>query len=161
MSDRVRLIAILAGAAGGAVAIGGMEMVSTATGFPLAAIPFATSIVLVLGTPDAPPAQPRALIGGHLVSTLAGLLVVKLCGPAPWAAAAAVGLAMVAMHLTGTFHPPAGIDPLVVVAGDMSWSFLVAPVAIGVLLLAAFAYAWHNLVGRRSDKAAVWPARWW
>jgi hypothetical protein len=27
--------------------------------------------------------------------------------------------AMVAMHLTGTFHPPAGIDPLVVVVNHM------------------------------------------
>jgi CBS-domain-containing membrane protein len=161
MFARVRLLAILAGAAGGAVAIGGMEMVSTATGFPLAVIPFATSIVLVLGTPDARPAQPRALIGGHVVATLVGLVVVKLCGPAPWAAAIAVGLAMVAMHLTDTFHPPAGIDPLVVVIGGMSWRFLLAPVGIGVLLLAAFAYAWHNLVGRRSNKPVVWPARWW
>lgn len=161
MFDRVRLLAILAGAAGGAVAIAGMEMASATTGFPLAAIPFATSIVLVLGTPDAAPAQPRALVGGHLVSTLVGLAVVKLCGPAPWAAAAAVGLAMVAMHLTGTFHPPAGIDPLVVAVGGMSWRFLVAPVGIGVLLLAAFAFVWHNLVVRRRNKPLVWPARWW
>jgi CBS-domain-containing membrane protein len=115
MFDRVQLLAIVAGAAGGAVAIGAMEAFSAATAFPLAAIPFATSIVMVLGMPDAPPAQPRALIGGHLVSTLAGLVILKLCGPAPWAAAVAVGLAMIAMHLTGTFHPPAGIDPLVVV----------------------------------------------
>jgi CBS-domain-containing membrane protein len=62
--------------------------------------------------------------------------VVKLCGPESWAAALAVGLAMVAMHLTNTFHPPAGIDPLVVVINNMSWSFLVIPIGIGVLLLA-------------------------
>ncbi|WMT79302.1 HPP family protein [Bradyrhizobium sp. Ash2021] len=82
-----------------------MEAFSIERAFPLFAIPFATSIVTVLGSPKAEPAQPRALVGGHLVSTLVGLLVVKLCGPAPWAAAVAVGLAMVAMHLTGTFHP--------------------------------------------------------
>jgi CBS-domain-containing membrane protein len=161
MFDWVRLLAIVAGAAGGAVAIGAMEMFSAATAFPLAAIPFATSIVLVLGAPDAAPAQPRALIGGHLVSTLVGLAVVNLCGPAPWAAAVAVGLAMVAMHLTGTFHPPAGIDPLVVVVNNMPWSFLVAPVAAGALLLAAFAFVWHNIVARQSGKHVVWPARWW
>ena len=114
MLDRPQLFAILAGAAGGAIAIGGIEAFSIRRAFPLFAIPFATSIVTVLGSPRAEPAQPRALVGGHLVSTLVGLLVVKLCGPAPWAAAVAVGLAMVAMHLTGTFHPPAGIDPLVV-----------------------------------------------
>ncbi len=162
MFERVRLLAILAGAAGGAIAIGGMEMFSAAEALPLAAIPFATSIVMVMGTPDAAPAQPRALIGGHLISTLVGLVVVNLCGPAPWAAAMSVGLAMIAMHLTGTFHPPAGIDPLIVVVNNMPWSFLVMPVGAGAVLLAAFAYAWHNLVVRRSNRPRVWPARrWW
>jgi CBS-domain-containing membrane protein len=87
---------------------------------------------------------------------LVGLVVVKITGPGPLAAALAVGLAMVAMHLTRSFHPPAGIDPLVIVVNDMSWSFLLAPVAIGGCLLAAMAYAWHNLFCRHS-----WPQRWW
>ena len=142
---------------GGALAIASMEAFSASTEFPLVAIPFATSIVTVLGSPKAEPAQPRALIGGHLVSTFIGLLIVKLCGPAPWAAALAVGLAMFAMRLTGTFHPPAGIDPLVVVVNDMSWSFLVAPVGIGALLLALFAFTWHNLVGRGASRGDTWP----
>src|ERR1700751_4325748 len=127
MLDRPQLLAILTAAAGGAIAIGSMEAFSIERAFPLFAIPFATSIVTVLGSPKAEPAQPRALVGGHLVSTLVGLLVGKLCGPAPWAAAVAVGLAMMAMHLTGTFHPPAGIDPLVVVVNNMSWRFLLLP----------------------------------
>ena len=118
-----------------------MEAFSARAAFPLVAIPFATSIVTVLGSPKAEPAQPLALIGGHLVSTFVGLLIVKLFGPGPWAAALAVGLAMVAMHLTGTFHPPAGIDPLVVVVDNMSWDFLVVPVGIGAMLLALFAFA--------------------
>jgi CBS-domain-containing membrane protein len=161
MFDRAQFLAILAGAAGGAVAIATMEAFSAVTAFPLVAIPFATSIVVVLGSPKAEPAQPRALIGGHLVSTLVGLLIVKLCGPAPWAAALAVGLAMVAMHITGTFHPPAGIDPLVVVVNNMSWSFLVIPVGVGALLLALFAFTWHNLVARGVNKGDIWPVRWW
>jgi len=124
--------------------------------FPLIFVPFATSIVLIMGSPETAAAQPRALIGGHLLATLVGLLVVKITGPGPLAAALAVGLAMVAMHLTRSFHPPAGIDPLVIVVNDMSWSFLLAPVAIGVCLLAAMAYLWHNLFCRHS-----WPERWW
>jgi CBS-domain-containing membrane protein len=159
--DRKRLLAVLAGAAGGAIAIEIMEAFSATTAFPLMAIPFATSIVMVLGSPQAEPAQPRALIGGHLVSTLVGVLIVKLCGPAPWAAALAVGLAMIAMHLTGTFHPPAGIDPLVVVVNNMSWSFLLAPVGIGVLLLTLFAFVWHHLVARGPNRADAWPIQWW
>lgn len=161
MLDRNQFLAILAGATGGGIAIASMEVFSASTAFPLVAIPFATSIVTVLGSPKAEPAQPRALIGGHVISTLVGLLVVTLCGPAPWAAALAVGLAMIAMHLTGTFHPPAGIDPLVVVVNGMSWSFLIAPIAVGALLLALFAFAWHNLVARGPNTGDTWPLRWW
>ena len=97
-----------------------------------------------MGSPQVAAAQPRALIGGHLVATLIGLLVVKVTGPGITAAALAVGLAIVAMHLTRSFHPPAGIDPLVVVLNNMSWSFLLVPVAAGACLLAAVAFVWHN-----------------
>ena len=161
MMERARFWAVLAGAAGGAAAIAAMEIFSTRTEYPLVAIPFATSIVLVLGSPKAEPAQPRALIGGHLISTAVGLLVAKLLGPGVWVAALAVGLAMIAMHLTDTFHPPAGIDPLVVVVNDMPWSFLVVPVGAGALLLALFAFAWHNIVARGPNKGDTWPVRWW
>ena len=161
MAERVKLFAVIAGAAGGSIAIGAMEFFSARAAYPLMAIPFATSIVMVMGSPEAEPAQPRALIGGHLISTVVGLLAVKLFGPAPWVAALAVGLAMIAMHLTGTFHPPAGIDPLVIVVNDLSWGFLIAPVGAGALLLAVFALVWHNVVARGPNKSDIWPARWW
>jgi CBS-domain-containing membrane protein len=140
---------------GGAIAIGGMEWFSRAYHYPLAVIPFATSIVLVIGSPDAEPAQPRALIGGHIVATLVGLAVLQLTGPQAWAAAAGVGLAILAMYLTGTFHPPAGINPLLVISYNLPWSFLVAPVLAGAVLLAAFAWLWHRWFRRRP-----WPERW-
>src|SRR5882757_8350177 len=116
----------LAGAVAGfgvAIAIGAMEWFSLASHYPLFIIPFATSIVLVIGSPEAEPAQPRALIGGHVVATLVGLAVLNLTGPQAWAAAAAIGLAVLAMHATATFHPPAGINPLLVVANNLPWSF--------------------------------------
>ena len=156
MIDRRAWLAVLAGGAGGSVAIAAMEYFAARSTVPLMAVPFATSIVLVLGSPEVEAAQPRALIGGHLISTVVGLVVLFLAGPTPWAAALAVGLAMVAMHATRTFHPPAGIDPLLVVVNAMPWTFLLVPVAAGALALAAFAYAWHLAV-RRFD----WPTRWW
>ena len=156
MMNRREWLAVLAGAAGGAVAIGAMEYLAARNTIPLMAVPFATSIVLVLGSPEVDAAQPRALIGGHLISTMVGLLVLWVAGPTPWAAALAVGLAMVAMHATRTFHPPAGIDPLLVVVNAMPWSFLLVPVAAGALALALFAYAWHLAVRRFN-----WPTRWW
>lgn len=140
---------------GGALAIGAMEWFSLLLRFPLAAIPFATSIVLVIGLPDVDPAQPRALVGGHLVSTVVGLAVLNFTGPHAWSAALAVGLAILAMYMTRTFHPPAGIDPLLVVSNNLAWSFLVVPVAAGALLLTLFAYVWHRWLRRER-----WPQRW-
>jgi CBS-domain-containing membrane protein len=140
---------------GAAFAIGGMEWSSVASHYPLVLIPFATSIVLVMGSPDVEPAQPRALIGGHIVATLVGFAVLRLAGRQAWAAAAAVGLAVFAMYVTGTFHPPAGINPLLVVSGSLPWSFLLAPVLAGALSLTAFAFIWHRWILRRP-----WPLRW-
>jgi CBS-domain-containing membrane protein len=154
-TDRRSLAAVAVAGLGAATAIAAMEWLSLTSHYPLAVIPFATSIVLVIGSPEAEPAQPRALIGGHVVSTLVGLAVLHLTGPHGWAAAAAVGLAVLAMHVTATFHPPAGINPLLVVANNLHWSFLLAPVLAGALLLTAFAYAWHRWSLRQP-----WPQRW-
>jgi len=148
------LAGIVAGI-GAAIAIGAMEWLSSLAHYPLVIIPFATSIVLVIGSPETEPAQPRALVGGHLLATLVGLVVLKLTGPQAWAAAVAVGLAVLAMYLTGTFHPPAGINPLLVVSGALPWSFVIAPVLVGTLLLTVFAMIWHRLIAQRA-----WPRRW-
>lgn len=149
---------LLAGTVAGlgvAIAIGGMEYLSVATHYPLAVIPFATSIVLVIGSPTAAPAQPRALIGGHVVSTLVGLALLQVTGAGTLSAAAGVGLATLVMYLTGTFHPPAGINPLLVISSNLPWTFLLTPVLAGALLLTAFALVWHRWV-----RGQPWPRQW-
>ena len=45
---------------------------------PLMEVPFGTSIVLALGSPEVEAAQPRALVGGHLVTRVVGLMVLTL-----------------------------------------------------------------------------------
>jgi CBS-domain-containing membrane protein len=145
----------LAGAVAGVGAAIAIEWFQLASRFPLVIIPFATSIVLVIGSPEVEPAQPRALIGGHVVATPVGLVMLRLTGPHAWTAATAVGVATLAMYVTGTFHPPAGINPLLVASNSLPWSFLFAPVLAGALLLTAFAYVWHRWIRRRP-----WPQRW-
>ena len=147
---------MIASAAGGGLAIGIMYLLSIETEFPLASIPFATSIVLMTGSPEAAPARPRALVGGHVLSALIGVVALKLAGPEAWVAALAVGVAMLAMLLSDSFHPPAGINPLIIVMNGMSWSFILVPVAAGALLLLAYSWAWTNFVRRQR-----WPDRWW
>lgn len=140
---RLRL-ALLAGL-GTMIAIGLMEFAAAWFGKPLALIPFVTSIVLVLCLPLAEPAQARALIGGHLVASLAGYAVLAAFGPSPLALALAVGLSATAMHLTRTMHPPAGIDPLLIVHQQLGLDFLGFIVLPGALALAAFAALWRKL----------------
>jgi CBS-domain-containing membrane protein len=66
------MVAVVAGATGAAIAIAAMELLAEGSAIPLLFVPFATSIVLVMGSPQVAAAQPRALIGGHLVATVVG-----------------------------------------------------------------------------------------
>lgn len=141
---------------GAALAVGAMELAADLGETPLALVPFATSIVLVIGMPEGDPAQPRAIVGGHVVSAAVGFLMLLLFGSNEMAAAAAVGVAMVAMRVTRTLHPPAAIDPIIMVLEAMPGSFVLVPVGLGAILLTLYAFVWHNLSRRGS-----WPQRWW
>jgi CBS-domain-containing membrane protein len=81
------------------------------TGLTLLVAPFGASCVLVVALPASPLARPRNVIGGHLIATGAGLCVFTLLGAGPLTLALGVGLAISAMLLTGTLHPPARANP--------------------------------------------------
>jgi HPP family/Protein of unknown function (DUF3892) len=127
--------------------------------------PFGASCVLVFAIPQSPLAQPRNVIGGHLISTAAGLSVFGLSGQTPLAFALGVGLAIAAMLLTGTVHPPAGADPIVVILAGASWSFLFVPVLVGTVCIVLLGVGFHRWVTRESYPLAaplisVQPLRW-
>ncbi len=111
--------------------------------------PFGASCVLVFALPHSPLAQPRNVIGGHLVSVAVGIAVYALCGAAPWSFGLAVGLAIALMELTGTLHPPAGADPIVAIMAKAGWTFLLSPVLAGAVLIVACAFAYHRIVSQR------------
>lgn len=68
---------------------------------------FGASAMLLFGSPHVPFAQPRNVLGGHVVSAMVGVAAFQLVGHIPWLAAAlAVSGAIAAMHVTGTLHPP-------------------------------------------------------
>jgi CBS-domain-containing membrane protein len=117
--------------------------------------PFGATCVIAFAIPLSPLAQPRSIVGGHMLSTLIGLTSLSLFGAHSWSMALAVGAAITCMQLTRTLHPPAGADPLVVMMAGSSWSFLVIPVLIGSLILVAIAYVYH-----RSTRTA-YPSSWW
>ena len=112
---------------------------------------FGASAVLVYGAPQAEFSQPRNLIGGHIVSALAGIAVYRYFPfDVSLAGAAAVSLSIVLMHATRTLHPPGGATALIAVIGssqihDLGFMFVVTPIATGALILLLIALAVNNL----------------
>lgn len=107
--------------------------------------PFGASCVLLFALPQSPLAQPRNVIGGHFLSALVGLVVLHLIGDSVLAMGVGVGLAIAVMQLTGTVHPPAGGDPLVVILAGAGWSFLATPILAGTVTLVVVAVIYHRL----------------
>lgn len=123
---------------------------------------FGASAVLVYGAPRSPLAQPRNLVGGHVLSALIGVLAWKLLHAYPWLAAAlAVSTAIAAMHATKTLHPPGGATALIAVIGsekvhEMGFLYALLPATVGPLLLLAVALLVNNLPATRR-----YPEIWW
>ncbi|QUJ69815.1 HPP family protein (plasmid) [Photobacterium sp. GJ3] len=121
---------------GAALAIGLLSLADSMTtaGLWLMA-PFGATAVLVFGVPDSPLAQPKNVIAGHLLTAFIGVFFVAFIGVTPLTMAIASGLAVSAMLLTKTTHPPAGANPLLIMLTGQSWSFLLTPVLIGAVVM--------------------------
>jgi CBS-domain-containing membrane protein len=119
-----------------------MEVLARVAHQPLARAPFVTSIVLTMSLPDSEPAQPYALIAGHLISAASGFVVLWVLGPGETGSAVAVGLAALSMLACRAMHPPAGIDAFLVAGLGLPAGWIVNPVLAGAILLAVFSRLW-------------------
>ncbi len=123
---------------------------------------FGASAVLVYGAVRSPLAQPRNLVGGHVLSALVGVACRDLIPHSPWlAAAVAVATAIAVMHLTRTLHPPGGATALIAVTGGdkivrLGFLYPIIPVASGAVILLVVAVVVNNLSRRRR-----YPEYWW
>jgi CBS-domain-containing membrane protein len=112
---------------------------------------FGASAVLVYGAIKSPLAQPRNLLGGHILAGIIGVACYKMFGATPWVAGAlAASLAIVAMLLTKTLHPPAGATALIAVIGgdkihNLGFLYAFIPAGLGALILLIVALLVNNL----------------
>lgn len=141
---------------------------------------FGASAVLIYGAPKSPLAQPRNLLGGHIISAIIGVACYKLLGtgiagdlaesdsfigvtcytflgtPQMWfASSLAVATAIAAMHVTRTLHPPGGATALIaVIASDkihnLGFFYAIIPVGAGALLMLIVALLVNNIPRGRS-----------
>ena len=112
---------------------------------------FGASAVLIYGAIKSPLAQPRNLLGGHIISALIGVFAYKLLYPHIWLAAAlGVATSIAVMHATRTLHPPGGATALIAVIGgqkihDLGYLYAIIPVGTGALIMLIVALFINNL----------------
>ncbi|OIO55948.1 MAG: hypothetical protein COX57_12350 [Alphaproteobacteria bacterium CG_4_10_14_0_2_um_filter_63_37] len=121
---------------------------------PIMTASMGASALLIFAIPFSPLSQPWPVVGGTLISTAVGIVCVQYVPHLPLALALATGLAMVAMQLTGSLHPPGGAAALIaVLAGHehgIGWDVLLLPVGINVALLALLGLVLNRWVLHRS-----------
>lgn len=117
---------------------------------------FGASSVLIYGVINSPLAQPRNLIGGHLLSAIIGVSIHKLIPNEIWLASAlAVALSIVVMQITKTLHPPGGATAMIANIGSekvkaLGYLYVLSPVLTGVLILLVVALIFNNISSTRS-----------
>jgi len=112
---------------------------------------FGASSVLIYGAVNSPLAQPRNLIGGHVLSALVGVTVFKFLPEILWLnASIAVASSIVVMQITKTMHPPGGATALIAVLPsekiqELGYWYALSPVLSGALILLIVALIFNNI----------------
>ena len=117
---------------------------------------FGASSVLIYGAIQSPLAQPRNLIGGHIISACIGVTIYKLLPEIIWITAPlAVSLSIIAMQFTKTLHPPGGATALIAIIGTekikaLGYLYVLFPVLSGSLILLIVALFFNNITSFRN-----------
>lgn len=116
---------------------------------------FGATTFIVFTYPDSPFAQPRNVLGAHIIGATMGLLCLKFIGPQWWSLGIAVGLTVALMKLLRVVHPPATSNPIVVFLTNPTWFFLLCPTIAGALIIVVLALFYHNM-----SRESNWPTYW-
>lgn len=117
---------------------------------------FGATCVLVYGAIQSPLAQPRNLIGGHVLSAIIGVTIAKFLPDIIWLTAPlAVSVSIVLMQYTKTLHPPGGATALIAIIGTekiktLGYLYVLSPVLSGTLILFVVALLINNITKHRS-----------
>lgn len=130
-------------------------------GFRMLVASFGASAVLLYGVPESKLAQPRNLIGGQVISAIVGVCVRLALDRVQWLAnAVGMSLALLAMQLTSTTHPPGGATALIACSSAVMAPWhgfqLVLAVFVGSVELLAVALVISNF-----HRGRAYPTFWW
>lgn len=153
---------------GAVLAVSALSFLASTTQALLLLGSFGASTLLLFALPEAPLSQPRSVVGGHMIASLIALACLAVFGPAWWAVGVATGLAVGAMMITRTVHPPAGSNAIIVFLAKPGWGFLLFSTVTGTVLLVLIATLYHRTTRRhryprywrkeRPDRLVLSPA---
>lgn len=124
---------------------------------------FGASVVIVFCSFRSPIAQPRNLIGGHVIGAVSGCIMRITLNDFEHsvACALAVSIAIVVMQLTETLHPPGGATAFIAVniQPTLPWAnflFIFLPILSGACIILIVALVVNNIPSKRT-----YPSFWW
>jgi len=123
---------------------------------------FGASAVLIYGAIKSPLAQPRNLVGGHILSGFIGVACYQCLSSHMWiAAAVAVATAIALMQATKTLHPPGGATALIAVIGSekihsLGYLYPLIPAGLGAVIMLIVALLVNNI-----PKSRRYPEFWY
>ena len=140
---------------GSFVAIG-LALFVTKANSPLLLASLGGTTLFLFALTSAPAAQPRAVFGAHLISSLIGILSFKLFGDAFWVYVIALIVTIAVLLLVRCVHPPAGANPLIMIQAHARFIHLGITVLTGVTIIFVTAFIWSRLgIGSRK-----YPVSW-
>ena len=152
---KTQLLRLLWVLLGSSVAIS-LALWATNTESPLMLASLGGTALFLFALTTAPAAQPRAVFGAHLISSLIGIIAYQLFGDAFWVYIAAVVVTIGVLLLTRCVHPPAGANPLIMIQAHAGFIHLGITVLLGVTIIFVVAFIWSRLgVGSRK-----YPISW-
>ena len=159
LSRKLDLKSSVFGAFGVFLGILAISVIEHHTGYELIIASFGASAMIVFLLPASVAAQPRSVIGGHIISGLVGVctrqIAIRLNNVyPPVALGTAAGLSSLFMSVTHCGHPPGVATALVAymesgVDTAEAFYYVVHPVATGICLLLIIALAYNNLSSQR------------
>ena len=141
---KTRLLRLLWVLLGSSVAIS-LALWVTKTNSPLLLASLGGTTLFLFALTTAPAAQPRAVFGAHLISSLVGILAYQLFGDAFWVYVIALVVTIGILLVVRCVHPPAGANPLIMIQAHASFIHLGVTVLLGVTIIFVVAYIWSRL----------------
>ena len=129
---------------GAGIAIG-LTLLATKATTPLLLASLGGTTLFLFGLSTTPAAQPRAVFGGHLFSSLIGIICVQLLGDAIWVSVVAVVITICVLLVTRTVHPPAGGNLLIMIQAHANFGHIGLTVLVGISIIIAVAWIWSRL----------------